>query len=326
MSRNRTSRTSARTTPSRGAPERLGRSARSDDSAGGPRTSARGAGRPAPADGGPRRTGPGLPGAEPGYPGGAHELGQNLLVDRQVIDRAVDLVPDADRPVVEWAAGRGALTLPLARLGRPVEAVEIDPRSVARLARVVPGNVTVTRDDILRHAPPSDPYDLVCNVPFHLTTPVLRRLFTLSGWQRAVLITQWEVARKRAAVGGATLLTAQWWPWFTPRLDRRVPAVAFRPRPSVDAGLLVVDRRQDPLLATSRQRDYQRFTAAVFNGPGRGLHEILVRQGLGRDEVRRWAREHGVAPGALPRSLDARAWVAAYTLTTRRPGARRGRR
>lgn len=250
-------------------------------------------------------------------PGGAHELGQNLLVDTQVIRRVVDLVPDADRPVVEWAAGRGALTLPLARLGRPLEAVEIDPRSTGRLSRVVPGNVTVTRDDILRHAPPSDPYDLVCNVPFHLTTPVLRRLFTLTGWQRAVLITQWEVARKRAAVGGTTLLTAQWWPWLSPRLDRRIPAGAFRPRPSVDAGLLVIDRRAEPLLPVREQRGYQRFAAAVFNGRGRGLHEILARQGIARDDVRRWAREHGVGPNALPRELDARAWAGAYRMSGR---------
>jgi 23S rRNA (adenine-N6)-dimethyltransferase len=146
---------------------------------------------------------------------------------------------------------------------------------------------------------------------------VLRRLFTLTGWQRAVLITQWEVARKRAGVGGATLLTAQWWPWFSPRLDRRVPAAAFRPRPSVDAGLLVIDRRTAPLLPLSEQRRYQRFATAVFNGRGRGLHEILTRQGLARDDVRRWAREHGVRPGALPRDLDARAWVGAFRLSRR---------
>lgn len=251
----------------------------------------------------------------PGHlPGGAHELGQNLLVDRQVVDRVVGLVAAHDRPLVEWAAGRGAVTLPLARLGRPVEAVEIDPRSAARLGRVAPGNVTVTRGDILRHAPPSAAYDLVCNVPFHLTTPVLRRLFTLAGWQRAVLITQWEVARKRAAVGGTTLLTAQWWPWFAPRLDRRIPAAAFRPRPSVDAGLLVIDRRTDPLLPARELRAYQRFAAAVFNGRGRGVQQILVGQGLARDDVRRWAREHGVGQSALPRDLDALAWVGAYRL------------
>lgn len=291
MSRNRSSRPSARN------------SARNSSRAASFRT--------APADGA------GTTEALHDLPGGAHELGQNLLVDTQVIRRVVDLVRDADRPVVEWAAGRGALTLPLARLGRPLEAVEIDPRSTGRLSRVAPENVTVTRDDILRHAPPSHPHDLVCNVPFHLTTPVLRRLFTLTGWQRAVLITQWEVARKRAAVGGTTLLTAQWWPWLSPRLDRRIPAGAFRPRPSVDAGLLVIDRRAEPLLPVREQRGYQRFAAAVFNGRGRGLHEILARQGIARDDVRRWAREHGVGPNALPRELDARAWVGAYRMSGR---------
>lgn len=288
MSRNRSSRSAARTSP-----------------------------RPSP------RTAPGHPdrGAvhpPADHPGGAHELGQNLLVDTQVVDRVVALVPRTDRPVVEWAAGRGALTLPLARLGRPVEAVEIDPRSVARLGRIAPGNVTVTRDDILRHAPPSGSYDLVCNVPFHLTTPVLRRLFTLPGWQRSVLITQWEVARKRAAVGGTTLLTAAWWPWFTFRLDRRVPAAAFRPRPSVDAGLLVVDRRPEPLVPLTDLGRYQRFAAGVFNGPGRGVREVLTRLGADPGDVRRWAREHGVGPSALPRDLDASAWVGAYALGVRR--------
>ena len=291
MSRNRSSRTSARPAP-----------AARQDLPGGARD------RPAPADGVPQHS-------RPDYPGGAHELGQNLLVDRQVIDRVVDLVRGGGRPLIEWAAGRGALTVPMSRLGRPVEAVEIDPRSVGRLGRVVPGNVTVTRGDILRHAPPSGTYDLVCNVPFHLTTPVLRRLFTLDGWQRAVLVTQWEVARKRAAVGGTTLLTAQWWPWLSPRLDRRIPARAFRPRPSVDAGLLVIDHRPEPLLPLALRRDYQRFAAAVFNGPGRGVHAVLERQGLARGDVRRWAREHRVGPNALPRDLDARAWVGAYRLS-----------
>ena len=73
------------------------------------------------------------------------------------------------------------------------------------------------------------PYTLVSNVPFHITTAVMRRLLALSQWRDAILITQWEVARKRAGVGGATQLTAQWWPWYEFELDRRIPAAAFVP-------------------------------------------------------------------------------------------------
>lgn len=246
---------------------------------------------------------------------GPHELGQNLLVDRGAIDAVVALVARGDGPVVEWAAGDGALTVPLSRLGRRLEAVEIDPRRVARLRRRVGAHVTVTEGDILRHAPPDGPYEVVANVPFHITTPVLRRLLALPGWHRAVLLLQWEVARKRAGVGGATLLTAQWWPWVDFRLVRRVPADAFAPRPSVDAGLLEITRRTVPLV-TDRP-GYQSWVRAVFAGPGRGLPAILAAAGgVPRAAAEAWCRSQRLPGRALPRDLSAAQWAEAYALST----------
>lgn len=245
---------------------------------------------------------------------GPHELGQNHLHDRDTLRRITRLVARETDPLVEWAAGTGALTTHLARLDRPLEAVEVDPRSVSTLRWRLGSDVTVTRGDILRHAPPQRPYDLVCNVPFHLTTPVLRRLLALPHWRRAVLITQWEVARKRAAVGGTTLLTAQWWPWFTFTLDRRIAASAFRPRPSVDAGLLVIDRREGPLVAHDQQRRYQSWVRQVFGGRGNTLAEILTRAGIGRQDVRRWMWRQDLGSRALPRTLRADQWAELYAL------------
>lgn len=246
------------------------------------------------------------------YGPGPHELGQNLLVDSKIVDRIVHALDGRDLPVVEWAAGRGAITRRLALLGRPVEAVEIDRRSVTHLRRTLGAHVAVTHGDILRHAPPTRAYDLVSNVPFHITTPLLRRLLSLPGWQPAVLITQWEVARKRAGVGGTTLLTAQWWPWYMFALDGRIPASSFAPRPSVDAGLLIVDRRPSPFVPIAQRSAYQLFVKRVFGGPGRGVPDVLVRAGIGASAVRQWARRHDVDSGTLPRDLDARAWITAY--------------
>nr|WP_231980838.1 hypothetical protein [Tessaracoccus coleopterorum] len=39
-----------------------------------------------------------------------------------------------------------------------------------------------------------------------------------------MLLTQWEVARKRCGIGGSTMLTAQTAPWFTFDLHGRVPS------------------------------------------------------------------------------------------------------
>jgi 23S rRNA (adenine-N6)-dimethyltransferase len=103
------------------------------------------------------------------------------------------------------------------------------------------------------------------------------------------------VARKRAAVGGTTQLTASWWPWFEFSLAGRVPARAFRPRPSVDGGLLVMSRRDRPLLDRRRHGAYQRFVAEAFRA--------------------------GRVDGWRPRDLDAHGWVTSFGsgLARRRP-------
>ena len=267
--------------------------------------------RPAPTRRRPAPTARHRPGPARHRPG-PPELGQNNLVDPAVVGTVVGLVAGRGLPIVEWAAGAGALTRPLARLGPPVEAVELDPAALSRLRRAVGPHVAITEGDILRHAPPAGRYDLVANLPFHLTTPALRRLLGLPGWQRAVLITQWEVARKRAAVGGTTLLTAQWWPWYVFTLARRVPAASFAPRPSVDAGVLVVDRRARPLVES--RIAYQRWVRTVFTGPGRGVLGILARGGIPRRAIDRWARAEGVDARTLPRDLTDRQWASAYAL------------
>jgi hypothetical protein len=74
---------------------------------------------------------------------GRHELGQNFLVDRAVLDRIVWLVGERPGPIVEWGTGNGAITLALGRLGRPIEGIEIDPRRVRELKTRVGPHVCI---------------------------------------------------------------------------------------------------------------------------------------------------------------------------------------
>ncbi len=243
---------------------------------------------------------------------GPHELGQNFLRDPAVIAQVVGLVAQTPGPIVEWGTGNGALTRPLARLRRPLEGVEIDGAGVRRLDGRLGPHVWIVQGDILRHAPPADS-TVVSNVPFHLTTPVLRHLLSAGRWSHAILIVQWEVARKRAGVGGATQLTAQWWPWYEFRLHARVPAAAFSPRPSVDGGILTVDRRAVPLLPAPARPVYQDWVKAVFSGRGRGLPEILAGSGgLRHRDAHLFCQRHRLHPNSLPRDLTAAQWVAAF--------------
>ncbi len=236
--------------------------------------------------------------------GGRHELGQNFLHHRPTIDRIVRLVRATDGPILEIGAGDGAITRQLATLGRDVRAVDLDEHRVHRLRRRLP-SVSVVHGDALRV--PLDRPVVVGNLPFHLTTPILRRLLTDGRWADAVLLTQWEVARKRAGVGGRTMLTAQTVPWFDFTLHGRVPADAFRPKPGVDGGLLTISRRPGPLVDPAERAAYERFVRQAFTGRGRGIEQIL-----GAGPWRARLRAAGVPPSALPRDLTPDQWAALW--------------
>lgn len=249
------------------------------------------------------------------HPGGPHELGQNFLVDPSVIATIDRLVARTCGPVVEMGPGNGALTLPVSRSGRPVTAVEVDAQRARRLSSRTGANVTVVNEDILRFRFPRDPHVLIGNLPFHLTTPVLRRILAAEHWHTAVLLLQWEVARRRAGVGGASLLTARWWPWYEFKLHSRVPARSFRPMPSVDGGLLTITRRAEPLVGEIRA--YQGMVKQVFTGRGRGMAEILVRTGqLNRSAALRWLREQDIDPRKHPKDLNATQWASLWTVVS----------
>lgn len=247
---------------------------------------------------------------------GSHELGQNFLVDRAVVDRVVALVRRSPGPIFEIGPGEGSLTLPLERLNRRITAVELDPRLADRLSARVGSRTTVRHGDALRVPVPAGTRVVVGNLPFHVTTAMLRSLLESARWSEAVLIVQWEVARRRAAVGGATLMTAEWWPWFEFALEQRVPARAFRPRPSVDGRLLTISRRSAPLVPPARRTAYRRFVRAVFGGRGRGLAAIVER--LVAPEQRAivvaWLAGEGLGRGALPRDLTAAQWATLFGL------------
>jgi 23S rRNA (adenine-N6)-dimethyltransferase len=170
--------------------------------------------------------------------------------------------------IVEPGAGTGAIAHALARRSADVVAVELDQVWAQRLGEsarsIGPGRVRVVEGDFLSVQLPSGPYRVIGCPPFGQTTALLRRLLSDRGGylERADLIVQWEVARKRASGPPTTLLSTIWAPWWEFRLGVRVPAAEFRPDPRLDGGMLTVLRRNPALLPGTMVGAYADFVTA----------------------------------------------------------------
>ncbi|MER7335115.1 MULTISPECIES: ErmE/ErmH/ErmO/ErmR family 23S rRNA (adenine(2058)-N(6))-methyltransferase [unclassified Micromonospora] len=208
-------------------------------------------------------------------------LSQNFLVDPAAIARLVHAArPRPDRLLLEVGAGRGQLTRPLAARCRHLTAYEVDPAAGAELARVCAGlpNVTHRQADFLTATPPPEEFDVVGNIPWSLTSAVVRWCLAAPELRAATLLTQLEYARRRSGdYGRWTRLTVLTWPEFGWRLAGRVPRTAFRPVPRVDAGILRVERRPEPLLTPAALPAYRRMVEIGFDGVGGSLAASLGR-------------------------------------------------
>ena len=132
-------------------------------------------------------------------------LGQNFLVDGEILARIADALPRDNGRLIEVGPGYGALTEHLVAQPRhSLTLVEQDPRMVEILARRCredfAGGTTIDihAGDVLEYTPPHEDYVLIGNIPYYITSPILTHF--LSRVPHAprvmVLLVQEEVADK----------------------------------------------------------------------------------------------------------------------------------
>lgn len=209
-------------------------------------------------------------------------LGQNFLVDWDVVDREVDAadVGDEDR-VLEIGPGMGALTAALAEQAGSVVAIEKDDRFEPLLSAIAEssGNVEVVYGDALDYDLAGLRFDkVVANLPFGVSLPILFDLRD-AAFEVAVLLVQRDLAeRVTTAPGepGYNRLSVQ----FARHADLRrlggVDPAAFYPPPDVDGELLEL-RPVAPKFDVPSEAFFKDVLMFLFSG-----RELPVRAALGR--------------------------------------------
>ena len=255
-----------------------------------------------------------------------HALGQNFLVDREVLDALVAaLDPVSGDEVLEIGSGVGTLTGALAARAGRVVAVDLDERCVAatRLTQRHAPAVEVLHADAL-HLDLAGlgfgPRWLAAgNIPYQITTPLLTRLFEHpQPPARGVFLLQREVAARLAASAGDwSLATVAMRSVATVERLADVPPASFEPPPAVHSSIVrLLPRRQ----LDDRDRDaVLELARAAFQMRRKTLRHGVTRAARGdADAAAAWLAEAGIDAGRRPGTLDLEEWrrlaVAARTL------------
>jgi 16S rRNA (adenine1518-N6/adenine1519-N6)-dimethyltransferase len=209
-------------------------------------------------------------------------LGQHFLRPASV-EKLLNVVSPAHRDVfLEIGPGPGALTLPLAARAGRVVAVEVDARLAGALrAREIP-NVTVVEEDALhadlRALVPAGSR-LVGNLPYFISSPLLRRILDLHDHVRDVhVMLQAEVAERVSADPGGRdygIYSVLFALWADVDVPLRFPRGAFRPPPRVDSALLRARFRASPRAPVEELAGFETFLKTAFARRRRTLENNL---------------------------------------------------
>ncbi|MCU0478962.1 MAG: 16S rRNA (adenine(1518)-N(6)/adenine(1519)-N(6))-dimethyltransferase RsmA [Chloroflexi bacterium] len=268
---------------------------------------------------------------------------QNFLVDVEVLeDILAAAAPAPDRRVLEIGPGLGILTGGLLGAGARVTAVEIDRGMVSHLREafaleLAAGALTLVEGDFLDEdlaALAAVPYDVVANLPYHVTSPVLHRLLGGEAGprpERCVLMVQREVAERIAAPPGEMSYLSVFVQYHAAAsIVRRVPRAAFEPAPAVESAVLALDvRAPDALgrLPAAMEDSLWRLVQAGFRERRKMLHNVLPRQlPIEPATVAAALEAAGIDGDRRPQTLGVGEWIALLGALGPIPEDRRGRR
>ncbi|MFC1981579.1 16S rRNA (adenine(1518)-N(6)/adenine(1519)-N(6))-dimethyltransferase RsmA [Chloroflexota bacterium] len=247
-------------------------------------------------------------------------LGQHFLIDGEVLPliTAAAELKSADT-VLEVGPGLGILTGELAKQAGKVVAIELDDKLAAILKDTLApfDNVVIINGNVLDIDPASlleeqKTYKVVANLPYYITSPVLRHFLEASVKPEImVVMVQKEVAEIIAAEpGDRSMLSISVQFYGKPKIVSYVPTQSFYPAPEVDSAILQIEVYPRPAVAVTDEKSFFELVRAGFTSSRKQIANSLA-QGLGlpKTEVLPLLEKASIAPQRRAETLTLEEWA-----------------
>lgn len=241
------------------------------------------------------------------------QLGQHFLTDEKVLNDIVEAGRiNSDETIVEIGPGLGVLTFELVKFAKAVIAIEADRELAEYLRRKNISQLTVITGDALQidwSVNIQDKYKIIANIPYSITSPLLRKVFLLEKRpELLVLLIQKEVAQRLIAEPGnnsrgflTILLEAN----ASARIIRTVKPGSFYPHPEVDSAIIEVVPHGESL----QSELFWPAVEAAFSHKRQTLINGLMNLPVERSVLQQICDQIGLHPMARPADLSLEEWI-----------------
>jgi 16S rRNA (adenine1518-N6/adenine1519-N6)-dimethyltransferase len=234
------------------------------------------------------------------------KMGQNFLIDSSALEKIVTAGNLSKKDtVIEIGAGIGTLTLELSKKAKKVIAIEKDKNLLPLLSEIIKEtkNVEIINEDILSYKVKNKDYKVVANVPYYITSPIIRKFLEEKNPPKLLVLTvQKEVAQRITAKPPKMNLLAASVQFFAkPKIISHISPCSFYPQPKVTSSILSIipyNREYKELQENffllakagfSHPRKQLKTNFHLFTGRGKEKLSLALEkmEGLGIDKRRR---------------------------------------
>lgn len=176
-------------------------------------------------------------------------FGQNFLTDTNLLNKIVKDAKVLNKDVIEIGPGMGALTKQLLEVANSVTAYEIDYdlKPILKKLKDEYSNFEVKFEDFLKVDIPNDKtYDVVANIPYNITSPIIFKILETENINAATLMVQKEVSDRITSLPGNktyNALTVIVNYYMNVEKIVNVGRKLFRPIPKVDSAVFRMERK-----------------------------------------------------------------------------------